>query len=277
MERFFRSRPPEANGCRREKPRAGASSKDRRQRERKFDALATREIVSEFGHIVKFMAHKLSYNLPGSMEESDLVSVGLVGLMDAAERFDPSRGFKFATFAEFRVRGAMLDELRRQDWLPRGARERVREFETKSIEFKREHGRAPTSNELGKIMGLPTAKIEALEQNGGGVKMVRYENLEPDEAKQSSEIDDVDSPYDLTARKDIRRAMEKVIHDLPERLQHILVLYYFEELSLKEIGVKMSITESRVSQLHTRAVTSLKKLVAENQDYAELRALLNSA
>lgn len=261
------------NGCRRKDGRTNTA--DRRQRARKYDAAASREIIAEYGHIVKFIAHKLSYNLPASMEVTDLINVGLVGLLDAAERFEAERGFKFTTFAEFRVRGAMLDEMRRQDWIPRGARERAREYQSVKEKFSKEKGRRPTNKEVGKKMGLPEHKISELEQNDGVAKMVRFEHLENLDDSGDSGVTELEmSPFDMTARKNIRAVMEKVIHDLPERLQMILVMYYFEELSLKEIGAKLEITESRVSQLHSRAIHGMRKLLDEKAEYAELKKLL---
>lgn len=274
MERQFRPQPPRNNGCRRKENRA---SRDRRERKRKYDAEATRKIIAEYGHIVRFIAHKLAYNLPASMEMGDLINVGLVGLMDAAERFEASRGFKFTTFAEFRIRGAMLDELRRQDWIPRGARERARDFQSTREKLAKELGHAPTTHEIAEKMGLPDVKVEELEQNDGVAKIVRFENLaqvEEETTDGGSEVELDYTPYEVTSRKNIRQVMEKVIHELPERLQHILVMYYFEELSLKEIGAKLAITESRVSQLHTRALVGMRKILDEKAEYAELKRLL---
>src|SRR3989344_4120634 len=148
MERNFRSQPPRNNGCRRKQGRTNTA--DRRQRIRKYDAAATRELITKYGHIVKFIAHKLSYNLPASMEVTDLINVGLVCLLDAAERFEVSLAFTFTSFAQFRVRGAKLDEMRRQDWIPRGARERTREYKTVKEKFSQEKGRRPTNKEVGK-------------------------------------------------------------------------------------------------------------------------------
>lgn len=247
----------------------------RRRGPRKYDAAATKRIIAEHGQIVRFIAHKLSHTLPASVDVDDLINVGLVGLMDAAERFDAARGFKFQTFAEFRIRGAMIDELRRQDWVPRGARERSKDYKKFCESFREEHGREPNQAELSKALGISIKKVAELEQMGGQSQLVHAEDLGPNALTDISEEIEIDfSPFAAANQKDMRKVLEGVMHQLPEREQAVLSFYYFQELSLKEIGSKMGITESRVSQLHSRAISLLKDIVVHSAEQDELKRLL---
>lgn len=272
---------PKTNGCRRDRDRMDSHG-CRRRRMRKYDTEATKAIVRDYGHVVKFIAHKLAYNLPPSVEVDDLISVGLIGLMDAAERFDATKGYKFTTFAEFRIRGAMLDELRRQDFVPRAVREKVKKVEEAEEELRRANGgKEPSSQEISNEIGMSQDKVVELRSHrvrGAVVNFDEVTNLSQDDQKEIAEkttnIGLDYSPYEFASRKIIRQVMEKVIGDLPDREARILSMYYFEELSLKEIGKALAVTESRVSQLHTRALTSLKTLLDQNEEYAELKELL---
>lgn len=248
----------------------------RRRGPRKYDAEATKRIIAEHGQIVRFIAHKLAHSLPASVDVDDLINVGLVGLMDAAERFDAKRGFKFQTFAEFRIRGAMIDELRRQDWVPRGARERSKDYRAFCEKFREEKDREPTQAEVAKGMGLSAKKISELEQIGGNAQLVHSEDLGPNAFSELTDEIEIDfSPFAVANQKDMRKALEGVLHRLPEREQAVLSYYYFQDLSLKEIGAKMGITESRVSQLHSRALTLLKEIVHQStEEEDELKRLL---
>lgn len=262
------------NGCRRLAPRA-VSGECRRQRVRKHDQAASRKIVAEYGHLVRFIAHKLSYNLPPSIEITDLINVGLIGLLDAAERFDASRGFKFSTFAEFRVRGAMLDEIRRQDWLPRGARERAKEYVMVRKDLLESMGRLPTNAEVSTVMGLPEEKIADLERNGAAPSLVRLEESESGfDLNSECDVELDFSPLEIAERNDLRKVLETVLKHLPKREGEILTLYYFQDLNLKEIGQKLAITESRVSQLHTRAIQMVQSVLDQKQEFSELKKLL---
>lgn len=271
---------PADNGGRRQSVRQ-ESNGCRRRRTRKYDAEASQAIVRDYGHVVKFIAHKFAYNLPPSVEVDDLISVGLIGLMDAAERFDATKGFKFTTFAEFRIRGAMIDELRRQDFVPRAIRDKVKQVEQAEESIRRETGRDASTEEICSEVGLCEDKVVELRNyrvRGTVVNFDEITNLSHADQQQivtnSENENGESSPFEFASRKVIRQVMEKVIGDLPEREARILAMYYFEELSLKEIGKALSVTESRVSQLHSRALVNLKVLLDQNEEYAELKDLL---
>ena len=269
------------NGCRRKFTRQ-KSGNCRRARMRTYDTDASREIIKDYGHIVKFIAHKLAYHLPASVEVDDLVSVGLIGLMSAAERFDATKGFKFSTFAEFRVRGAMLDELRSQDWVPRGVRQKVREMEAAINGFELEHNREPNNTELSRMMNISEDKVVELRSQKKPGMLVNFDDVNNLSQKDKQTIHQCQdktvemdySPYEFASRQNIRQVMEHVIHEMQAREQKILTMYYFEDKSLKEIGKVLKVTESRVSQLHTRAITNLRTLLNSKKEYKELKELL---
>ena len=222
-------------------------------------------LILTYAPLVKFVAGRVGASLPAHVDEQDLVSYGLLGLIGAIERFDPSREIKFETFAMARIRGAIIDELRSLDWVPRSVRTRARQIERAIATLEKELMRAPTDDEIAKKLGvtedeLDTSLLEisrssvaALDElwspAGGGDSIALIDTIE-DESGPDPEV--------TLELSEVKEALGEAISDLPEREKLVVTLYYYEELTLREIGEVLGVTESRVSQLHTKAILRLK-------------------
>ena len=222
------------------------------------------EIIVEYATLVKYIAHKISSRLPSNIELDDLISCGVIGLMDAIEKFDPSRDNKFKTYAEFRVRGAILDELRAQDWVPRSIREKAKVIEKAYMKLESELGREASDEEMCKALNctkeefhnmLNQSKPAALLNIDDGSSFNRY-----DKKLIAGIMEDSRStnPFAAVSYKNIKENIKKSIEALPEKQRLVLSLYYYEDLNLKEIGQILNVTESRVSQLHTQAIMRMR-------------------
>ena len=221
------------------------------------------QIIKEFAHVVKAMAYRLTYRLPAYMDADDLVSVGIIGLMDAMDKYDPSREAKFKTYAEFRIRGAMLDEIRTMDWIPRSVHERVSLLQRTHAKLLNRLGRPPTDEEIAAEMKLSPAELDEFLVRSQGAVLVSLDDFnlhEPDGPKILDMLADRQHPDPLTTilNDQERERVADAIQQLPEKERLVLTLYYYEELTMKEIGLILKVTESRVCQIHTKAVLHLK-------------------
>jgi RNA polymerase sigma factor FliA len=236
------------------------------QRNRQIDSTSDshRElIIKEFAHIVKAMAYRLAYRLPAYMDAEDLVSVGIIGLMDAMDKYDPGREAKFKTYAEFRIRGAMLDEIRSMDWIPRSVHERVTLLQRTQSQLLNRLGRPPTDEEVAAEMKLSPAELDDFLVRSQGAVLVSLDDFnlhEPDGQKILDVLADTQHPDPLVIilNDRERERVADAIQQLPEKERLVLTLYYYEELTMKEIGRVLKVTESRVCQIHTKAVLHLK-------------------
>ena len=218
---------------------------------------------------VESLARRMASTMPHSIDIGDLVQDGVLGLMDAANRFDESRGIKFETFAERRVRGAMIDALRRDAW-PRGVRRVRRELEAAREQLRRELGGEPTLEDLAKRVGVEVARLERT--------IVRINTIESTSA--IANVDTIDqstlpavlvpseppSPHESYVQSELRERMRAAMRAIPSRERKIITMYYFEEATMKQIGDAIGVNESRVSQLHARAIARLKKAVGVNAE-----------
>jgi RNA polymerase sigma factor for flagellar operon FliA len=220
-------------------------------------------IIKEFAHVVKAMAYRLAYRLPAYMDAEDLVSVGIIGLMDAMDKYDPNREAKFKTYAEFRIRGAMLDEIRSMDWIPRSVHERVSLLQRTHTKLLNRLGRPPTDEEVAGEMKLSPAELDDFLVRSQGAVLLSLDDFnlhEPDGPKILDMLADRQHPDPLAMILNDRERsrVTDAIQQLPEKERLVLTLYYFEELTMKEIGRILKVTESRVCQIHTQAVLHLK-------------------
>lgn len=209
---------------------------------------------------VKYIADRFAAKLPPSVERDDLYGAGVVGLIEAVERYDASRGIAFTTFAELRVRGAILDNLRSLDWASRTARRRSREVQDAYAQIEQERGRSASEEEVAERLNIPLADLREIMQDLCGLKITDLD--ERSEETGLSAIDTVcdtaASPLEEIEKKQRRSLLAKAIDKLPERERQVVALYYLEELTMKEIGEVLGVTESRVSQLRTQAVVRLR-------------------
>lgn len=226
------------------------------------------QILSDHAYLIKYIAQKIATKLPSSVEFDDLFSAGVIGFMDAVEKYDPERDNKFKTYAEFRIRGAILDELRSQDWLPRSVRELKRKDDRAKLELERNLGRPATEGEVAQHLQIPLSEYQ--ERNGkirvSLVSFAESHTLNHNEKKiflENMEGLSSQNPFSLLKDKSTQHLVLKAIKELPEKQRSVLQLYYYEELNLKEIGRILSITESRVSQIHTAAVKKMKMKLRE--------------
>lgn len=232
------------------------------------DPAAREQLILHYAPLVKFIAGRVGANLPSTVENADLVSYGLFGLIDAIEKFEPERGLKFETYALSRIRGSIIDELRGLDWVPRSVRARSREVERAYTELENELQRAPTDEEIAAHVGMTVHDLHDL------FASVSYTNIAAlDELLHGGEgtatLGDtvVDrrlaAPEEAFEGQSLREAIGGAVHLLPERDQIIIALYYYEGFTLAEIGLVLGVTESRVSQLHSRAMLQLRGWMTE--------------
>ena len=220
-------------------------------------------IIKEFAHVVKAMAYRLAYRLPAYMDAEDLVSVGIMGLMDAMDKYDPGREAKFKTYAEFRIRGAMLDEIRSMDWIPRSIHERISLLQRTHTKLLNRLGRPPSDEEVADEMKLSPAELDDFIVRSRGAVLVSLDDFnlhEPEGPKILDALADTQHPDPLTMILNDRERdrVATAIQQLPEKERLVLTLYYYEELTMKEIGGMLNVTESRVCQIHTKAILHLK-------------------
>ncbi len=197
--------------------------------------------------------------LPASVEVDDLIQAGLIGLMEAIERFDDNQGAHFETYATQRIRGAMLDELREADWASRSVRRAARQIENAVHVLQQRHGRPPSEGEIAAELKLPIGEYHTLLGETRGAQLVYYEDLADDEGFLERFVEESgDNPFEALAGEGFRRALVEAIAALPEREKLLMGLYYEHDMNFKEIGAVLDVTESRVCQLHGQAVARLR-------------------
>lgn len=231
-------------------------------------------VIKEYGPMIKYVANRIALRLPPHVEVDDLISVGVLGLMDAIEKYDPNRGAKFKTYAEFRVRGAILDELRSMDWVPRSIRQKAASMDALVQKLQSQLGRPPSDEEVAADMGVSLDELFNTLNETQNMPILSLEDLgiARESGEQQSLLDclagksDAD-PQTQLRLNELKEIIAKAIDTLPEKERLMISLYYYEELTMKEIGEVLSITESRVSQIHSKAVfrlrTRLKSVIAE--------------
>lgn len=209
---------------------------------------------------VKYIADRIAAKLPSSVERDDLYGAGVVGLIDAVERFDSTRGIAFTTFAEMRVRGAILDNLRSLDWASRSIRRRAREVQAAFSRIEQENGRPPTTEEVAVHLKMPLAELHETLQDIRGLCITTLDERNEETGLSVSEMiaDKTISALDRLEETQRRQFLAKSINKLPDRERQVIALYYIEELTMKEIGEVLGVTESRVSQLRSQAVLRLR-------------------
>ncbi len=209
------------------------------------------QLVLQYSPLVKYVAGRVRSGLPQTVESADLVSEGVIGLMDAIDKFDHDRGLQFQTYAVPRIRGAIIDSIRAADWVPRSIRTRLRELERARDALQHRLNRAPTDDELSTETGLTINEVRDLRE-----RPTSFSHADEDEV---AALDDLAPAVDAALEdEDTRRSLLGALETLPERDQIVIALYFFEGLTLGEIGQVLSVTESRVSQLRSRATASLR-------------------
>lgn len=231
------------------------------------------QLVVHYASLVKYVAARVATGLPNSVEQGDLVSYGIFGLMDAIDKFEPDRGFKFETYAIPRIRGAILDELRSMDWVPRSVRAKARRIEQAMADFENAEGRSPTEEELAETIGNSLGDLrDTLGQIARGGILGLDEMVSSSGAEGISVGDtvaDVGSmgPGDQLEASEVRQILAASVRALPDRERTVLGLYYYETMTLAEIGEILGVSESRVCQIHGKAVLQLRaRMYAATRD-----------
>jgi len=227
-------------------------------------------LLEEYLPLVKSVAGRMALGFPKSVELSDLVSTGVIGLIEALSNYDPSRGVKFETYAVPRIRGAILDELRSLDWVPRSTRAKSREIDKATIKLENRLGRVPTQRELAKCLRVSTRELMATLDDVSSSSVLSLDELiyGEDDNRQVPRVETVESGarhnmlHDLE-KKELKAFITSSLNNLTEQEKMVIAFYYYEEMTLKEIGEIMHISESRVSQIHTKAVLKLRSMVKE--------------
>ncbi len=220
-------------------------------------------LIRQYSPLVRRLAHHMMAKLPPSIQVDDLIQVGLIGLSEALTRYEASQGVQFETFATQRIRGAMIDELRENDWMSRGSRKSQKEIEGALTRLEHKLGRSPSESEIAAELDMSLAEYQALLYKVKGTQLVYLEDMtgsgEGDDTFLDRHMVDGDSdPLQLLRNQRIRSALTEAIKHLPEREQYIMSMYYEQDMNLKEIAAVLGITESRVCQLHSQSIARLR-------------------
>jgi RNA polymerase sigma factor for flagellar operon FliA len=230
-------------------------------------APAREALILQYIPLVKYVVGRLAISLPHFLTSEDIISYGVVGLIDAVERYEAGRNVKFSTYAIARIRGAIIDELRALDWMPRQVRKQAREIEQAMSRLDQELGRPATERELAGAMGLTTEKLQQALFDSSASTISLNRMVDADNTDRSSQVmpeladEAALDPLDFTERMELSRALGGAIGKLTVREQQVLSLYYVEELNLREIGLVLEVSESRVCQLHTKAILRLRTML----------------
>src|SRR5262245_45692273 len=219
-------------------------------------------LIHETLPLIKHIAHRVAMKLPSNVELRDLINAGVLGLLDAIDKFEPERNVKFKTYAEVRIRGAILDSLRNLDWAPRSLRKKRKDLDRTYAELSQKLGRPATDEEVSEAMGEDLEDFHALVDQLHGLTIGSFENLTESEEGESYlnyyPDDGSNDPHLKFENRELTRMLAGAIDDLPEKERLVLSLYYYEEFTMKEIGSLLGVNESRVSQLHTKAMLRLR-------------------
>ncbi|HHO74850.1 MAG TPA: FliA/WhiG family RNA polymerase sigma factor [Deltaproteobacteria bacterium] len=233
--------------------------------EQKLNPKIRARVINEFSPLIKYIASRIAIRLPPHIDLNDLINAGVIGLIDAIEKFDASKQIKFKTYAEFRIRGAILDELRSMDWVPRSVRQKARRVEDAYSRLEYSLGRPASDEEVACEMNVDIDSFHKLLSETASVSLLSLDDLGEDDSDLSRRNlleyvlqDEKDWPSHKIRFAEIRDMVAKSIQSLPEKERMVISLYYYDELTMKEIGHVLKFTESRVSQIHTKAVLRLR-------------------
>ncbi|HFE39220.1 MAG TPA: RNA polymerase sigma factor FliA [Gammaproteobacteria bacterium] len=222
------------------------------------------DIVAKHAPLVKRIAYHLISRLPPSVLPDDLIQAGMIGLLEAARNYDASQGASFETYAGIRIRGAMLDEIRRSDWAPRSVHKKARVIAEAVRNIENSTGRDARDHEVAASLNMPLDEYHRLLQAASGYRVMSFEDIGPGEDSFSDQLtDEKGSPLDGLQKEDFRDSLSEAISSLPERERLVMALYYNEELNLREIGEVLGVSESRVCQIHSQAVIRLQARMSQ--------------
>ncbi|NTV88863.1 MAG: FliA/WhiG family RNA polymerase sigma factor [Clostridiales bacterium] len=225
-------------------------------------------LIIEYSHLIKFIAGRLNIYFGSNVEYDDLVGYGVFGLIDAIDKFDINKGVKFETYASLRIRGSIIDSIRELDWVPRSLRQKNKELEKAYWELENELGHSASDAEVAKKLGMPVEEFYKLLNEVNLTSMVSLEDFLDQNYEIGIDIptsNSGDRPEKQVELNEIKSILSDSINKLPEKEKTVLSLYYYEELTLKEISAIMNVSESRISQLHTKAIMRLRGKLARHK------------
>jgi RNA polymerase sigma factor for flagellar operon FliA len=223
------------------------------------------EMILRYAPFIKYIAHRLAMRLPPHIMVEDLMSAGVIGLMDALAKFDPQKKVEFKTYAEFRIRGAMLDELRSLDWVPRSVRQKASVIEKSILHLEKTKGRSVGEEEIANHLEMSLEEYYQMVREINGIPLLDQDLLQEKIGKLSDEEiinllldEEANDPFHQLSLKELKRVLAEAIQALSSKEKQVISLYYQEELTLKEIGEVLQLTESRICQIHTKAILELR-------------------
>ncbi|MEA3357901.1 MAG: FliA/WhiG family RNA polymerase sigma factor [Thermodesulfobacteriota bacterium] len=234
----------------------------------KADATTKEGLILKYAPLVKYIVDRMALKLPSNISKEELSSAGAIGLLDAIDKFKPEMGPKFETYAEHRIKGAILDELRKMDWVSRSIRKDIQRIENAISELRFTLKRDPDDLEIAQELGIDIESYYKMSSRAWGIRLLSLDELFPDGSapKCSKQISDMPSPFDELKIKELKENISHALSGLANKEQLVMSLYYYDELTLKEIAEVLSLTESRISQIHSKAITKLRiKLTPYNK------------
>jgi RNA polymerase sigma factor for flagellar operon FliA len=238
---------------------------------RRIDPSQKEDLILKFAPLIKLIVNRIALRLPPHVDSEDLINSGVIGLMDAIEKYDPTKGTSFKTYAEFRIKGAILDELRTLDWFPRSIRQKVNRLESAYANLERQLGRAATDEEVAAALNVDLDEFYEILAQASAVSLVSLYDTGREDGEERSLLECIysgeDDPARLLESQEVCEIVGQAIERLPEKERIVVSLYYYDELTMKEIGQVLSLTESRVSQIHTKAVLRLRAKLRNLRDH----------
>ena len=245
--------------------------------ENKADKSLRDALILQYIYLTRYVVGRVKVALPPTFSYEDISSYGVEGLIDAVEKYTPRMGARFETYALVRIRGNIIDKVRSQDFLPRSVRRKIRDVKEAQEELKKQYGRAATNTEIANYLGIEREKVEQLLADDTTITSIYDKKGASDgDIEIIDTIEDAHSlaPHEELEEKDVKKELEGALKRLPERERTIMVLYYHENMTLKEIGDAINVSESRVSQLHAQAIMKLKNLLSENRSERLKRSII---
>ena len=227
------------------------------------------EIIVQYIYLTKYVIGRIKLNLPPNYAIEDITSFGVEGLIDAIEKFSPEKGAHFETYAIMRIRGTIIDKIRSQDWLPRSTRKKIKDVKNATEMLRQELGRMPTTQEIADAIGIDADKVRTIlseDTSIGSLYDKKYSGDEGIELIDTIEDTNSVSPLEKLEEKDVKNELQAALKKLPERERMVMVLYYHENMTLKEIGASIEVSESRVCQIHAQAIMKLRNILNEHRE-----------
>ena len=227
------------------------------------------EIIVQYIYLTKYVIGRIKLNLPPNFAIEDITSFGVEGLIDAIEKFSPDKGAHFETYAIMRIRGSIIDKIRSQDWLPRSTRKKIKDVKQATEYLKQKLGRTPSIDEIADYLGIDKEKVNSIlseDTSVGSLYDKKYSGEEGIELIDTIVDTNSQTPLERLEEKDVKNELQAALKKLPERERMVMVLYYHENMTLKEIGASIEVSESRVCQIHAQAIMKLRNILNENKN-----------